>query len=255
MPVKKFSNVAKIATAAQTRRNSTRGSVTRQNGNNSMNSEGNSRGRKRKTKVKKANKSKRGSQKKRGRRASKRQRGGGGLQAPRRLLNWEDSFGLLFQSEYKFAMDNGLTYLLNQIKTGVHNMGATPYDQTSKESAKIYAKKLAENWVSKNPERIGVLSDEENKVKVYNALCHFLPALFMDPPLSKQCPYLYSKFEVVYGKLHNENDVHGIIYDKTKNFSVDYIKDYLTTRIKKIDDKGSYTSEKSGLSCEKWYNI
>ena len=76
MPVKKFSTVAKIATAAQTRRNSPRGSATRQNGNNSMNLEGNSRGRKRKTKVKNAKRSKRGSQKKRGRRASRRQRGG-----------------------------------------------------------------------------------------------------------------------------------------------------------------------------------
>ena len=75
MPVT-FSTVAKIVKAAQTRRNSQRGSVTRQNGNNSMNSEGNSRGRKRKTKVKNAKKSKRGSQKKRGRRASRRQRGG-----------------------------------------------------------------------------------------------------------------------------------------------------------------------------------
>ena len=75
MPVK-FSTVAKIAKAAQTRRNSQRGSVSRQTSNNSMNSEGNSRGRKRKTKVKNAKKSKRGSQKKRGRRASRRQRGG-----------------------------------------------------------------------------------------------------------------------------------------------------------------------------------
>ena len=75
MPVK-LSTVAKIAKAAQTRRNSPRGSATRQNGNNSMNSEGNSHGRKRKTKVKNAKRSKRGSQKKRGRRASKRQRGG-----------------------------------------------------------------------------------------------------------------------------------------------------------------------------------
>ena len=75
MPVK-LSTVAKITKAAQTRRNSPRGSATRQNGNNSMNSEGNSHGRKRKTKVKKAKRSKRGSQKKRGRRASRRQRGG-----------------------------------------------------------------------------------------------------------------------------------------------------------------------------------
>ena len=75
MPVK-LSTVAKIAKAAQTRRNSQRGSVTRQNGNNSRSPKTHTSGRKRNTKVKKAKRSKRGSQKKRGRRASKRQRGG-----------------------------------------------------------------------------------------------------------------------------------------------------------------------------------
>jgi hypothetical protein len=79
MPVV-FSNTVRVINPSPSPRNSPRSSVTRQNGNNSMNLEGNSRGRKRKTKIKNAKRSKRGSQKKRGRRASKR--GGGQRREP-----------------------------------------------------------------------------------------------------------------------------------------------------------------------------
>ena len=75
----RFTNEATVINPPPSPRNSPRISVTprtRQSGKDSRSPKTHSRGRKRKTKVKKANKSKRGSQKKRGRRASKRQRGG-----------------------------------------------------------------------------------------------------------------------------------------------------------------------------------
>ena len=75
----RFTNEATVINPPPSPRNSPRISVTprtRQSGKDSRSPKTHSRGRKRKTKVKKANKSKRGSQKKRGRRASRRQRGG-----------------------------------------------------------------------------------------------------------------------------------------------------------------------------------